>query len=85
MPIYEYDCRACGHHFDALVRKGDVPACPECKSTDLERLLSAFAVSSEERSLANVQAARKIAEKTTWRDQKYADAEAIRKHEEEHN
>ena len=47
MPIYEYECRACGHRFEALVRHDELPPCPECQGRDLERLLSMFAVSSE--------------------------------------
>ena len=49
MPLYEYECRACGHDFEALVRPSDTagPECPSCKSQDLERLLSTFAASSE--------------------------------------
>jgi putative FmdB family regulatory protein len=43
MPIYEYACRGCGHEFEALVRTGTEPACPSCRSTELERLLSVFA------------------------------------------
>lgn len=47
MPIYEYACRGCGHHFEALVRGSEVPECPACSSQDIERLLSMFAVSSD--------------------------------------
>jgi putative FmdB family regulatory protein len=49
MPLYEYQCRACGNRFEALVRPSDTegPACPSCKSNDLERLISSFAASSE--------------------------------------
>jgi len=47
MPIYEYQCRSCHHRFEELVRAGAEPACPECKSRKLEKLLSAFAVGSE--------------------------------------
>jgi putative FmdB family regulatory protein len=46
MPIYEYECRGCGHRFEALVRE-TAPPCPECQGTDLQRLLSMFAVSSD--------------------------------------
>lgn len=46
MPLYEYSCRACGHTFEALVRPPGTPACPACGATDLERLLSLFAVNS---------------------------------------
>jgi putative FmdB family regulatory protein len=47
MPLYEYRCRPCGHVFERLVRSGDTPACPSCAATDLERLVSLFAVDSE--------------------------------------
>ena len=44
MPIYEYQCAACGKDFEMLVRNASVvPACPACSSTDLRKKLSAFA------------------------------------------
>jgi putative FmdB family regulatory protein len=46
MPIYEYKCRKCGHTFDVLFRSRDekvAVACPECKSTRTQKLMSAFA------------------------------------------
>jgi putative FmdB family regulatory protein len=59
MPLHEYHCRACGHQFEALVRLADMPACPSCHSQDLERLLSAFGMSSLDRTKALVKAERK--------------------------
>ena len=47
MPLFEYRCLACDSQFELLVRGSDVPACPSCASTSLERMLSLFAVSSE--------------------------------------
>jgi putative FmdB family regulatory protein len=47
MPLYEYDCRQCGRRSELLIRQGAIPECPECHGLDLERLVSAFAVSSE--------------------------------------
>lgn len=46
MPIYEYACNACGHEFEALVRASTTPECPNCHSTELEKLLSVFATTS---------------------------------------
>jgi putative FmdB family regulatory protein len=48
MPLYEYECLECRHQFEALVRTGDVPACPACKSVELARLVSGFAVNSDQ-------------------------------------
>jgi putative FmdB family regulatory protein len=46
VPLYEYSCRTCAHTFEALVRSYDPPSCPSCGATDVERLLSLFAVDS---------------------------------------
>jgi putative FmdB family regulatory protein len=40
MPIFEYNCQQCGHAFEALVRSSTVPACPSCRSTQLDKQLS---------------------------------------------
>jgi putative FmdB family regulatory protein len=47
MPIFEYICKECGHHFEALVmssRGSARPECPACKSGKLQQQLSTFAV-----------------------------------------
>jgi putative FmdB family regulatory protein len=44
MPIYGYDCNACGHQFEKLVRSSEAaPTCPSCESADLKRQLSLIA------------------------------------------
>ena len=40
MPIYEFDCRACGTRFEELVRAGETAPCPECGSAEVERRFS---------------------------------------------
>jgi putative FmdB family regulatory protein len=84
MPLYDYQCRACGHRFEALVRAGsDAPTCPSCRSADLERLLSMFAVSSETTRQANFEAAR-AKHNRSQKDKNVAEAEEVRRHAEEH-
>jgi putative FmdB family regulatory protein len=63
MPIFEFDCRACGEHFEQLVlpwwdNAGKTPDCPACKSSDVERALSICAVSSENTRQTNLARAR---------------------------
>lgn len=43
MPIYDYQCQACGHRFETLVRTGSTPTCPQCSSTTLEKSVSRIA------------------------------------------
>jgi putative FmdB family regulatory protein len=48
VPIYEYACQSCSHRFEVLVRGTSAsPACPACKGTDLERLVSLPTVKSD--------------------------------------
>jgi putative FmdB family regulatory protein len=44
MPLFEYECLECGERFEALVVGAKRPACPECGSEDLQKLLSTFGV-----------------------------------------
>ena len=43
MPIFDYQCQACGHAFDVLQKPGDevLRGCPECGDKTLRKLLSA--------------------------------------------
>jgi aspartyl-tRNA synthetase len=43
MPIFDYQCQACGHRFDALqkVGEGALRKCPECGKLKLQKLVSA--------------------------------------------
>ena len=40
MPTYDYECDACGHHFDELQSFSDpvLTKCPKCKKKKLRRL-----------------------------------------------
>jgi putative FmdB family regulatory protein len=43
MPIYEYQCSACGQSHDALQKLSDAPLvdCPECGQPELKKKISA--------------------------------------------
>jgi putative FmdB family regulatory protein len=60
VPIYEYACKACSQRFELLIRGTSAqPACPECNSTDLEKLLSLPSVKSESTHARALGAAKK--------------------------
>ena len=43
MPIYEYQCQACEHEFEALQKMSDdkLTDCPACHKPELKKLISA--------------------------------------------
>ncbi len=43
MPIYEYECKACGHRQEAIQKMSDDPLvdCPACEKPELKKLISA--------------------------------------------
>ncbi len=43
MPIYEYECKACGHRLEKLQKISAEPLkdCPACEAAELDRLVSA--------------------------------------------
>jgi putative FmdB family regulatory protein len=47
MPIYEYQCKSCKNRYSAILSmedSDDVPACPDCGSEDVRKLVSSVAV-----------------------------------------
>ncbi len=52
MPIFEYVCKQCQHHFEAIVQGAVLPECPACASKELEKQLSVFAVGGKSAGLA---------------------------------
>ena len=43
MPIYEYQCKSCGHELEALQKMSDAPLtdCPACNQASLGKKVSA--------------------------------------------
>jgi putative FmdB family regulatory protein len=43
VPNYEYRCKRCGEHFDAMTamdNRDELQTCPECKAFDSERVFN---------------------------------------------
>ena len=82
--MYEFRCRTCETEFEVLVRGTDVPVCTSCGGSDLERLLSMFAVSSSERARASLAKAQKQYRQSKNRQDKARhQAEEMRAHVQE--
>jgi putative FmdB family regulatory protein len=64
MPIYEYECKSCGHQFEFLViPQSPAPECPACHKKKLYQQVSLCAVSSENTRQAHFNSARQAATK----------------------
>jgi putative FmdB family regulatory protein len=49
MPIFEYTCANCGHHFEKLIlstKRARELRCPECNSSEVQKDISLFGTSS---------------------------------------
>jgi putative FmdB family regulatory protein len=45
MPLYDFECDACGERFEQRIGFDDAaPACPSCGSPNTRRVLSGFAI-----------------------------------------
>ena len=47
MPILEFECEECSHHFETIVQGSRQARCPACASQALKRVLSVFAVGGQ--------------------------------------
>jgi len=45
VPIYEYECKSCGHRLEIIQKVSDAPVvdCPTCEQPELKKLISAAA------------------------------------------
>lgn len=37
MPIYDFACRLCGHHFESISYPNEPVQCPNCKRREVDR------------------------------------------------
>lgn len=84
MPIYDFKCRGCGHKFEELVRLGETPDCPLCNGSDLERLISIPAVSTDTTRKRSLRNARRVAGEVR-REKQHAQAEYERNYIKDHS
>jgi putative FmdB family regulatory protein len=83
MPLYDFKCRTCGRQFEELVRLGETPDCPACHGSDLERLISIPAVSTDKTRKRSLGKARRAAG-AVRREKNHAQAEYERNYIKDH-
>jgi putative FmdB family regulatory protein len=40
MPLFDLECQACQHRWEDMVRGGEIPPCPKCSATNVNKLPS---------------------------------------------
>jgi putative FmdB family regulatory protein len=43
VPLYDFECEACGEPFEAMAPAGGLAPCPRCGAGDVRRVYAAFA------------------------------------------
>jgi len=84
MPIYDFQCRGCGHRFEQLVKADEVPACPACSAADVQRFFPFSASVSTGRTRQRSLAEARSRASATKKEKDHAHAEYLRKHNEDH-
>ena len=57
MPIFEFECKKCGEHFEELIlaeAEEKVLVCPKCSSRSIGKLFSAFGFKSGSKAVTSV-------------------------------
>jgi len=44
MPLFDWQCKACSHGFEAMASGDEIPACPACEAADVEKIMSVGSV-----------------------------------------
>jgi putative FmdB family regulatory protein len=85
MPLYDYQCRRCGHRFDQVVKLNETPDCPACGAADPERLVSFSATVSTGRTRERALAAARGKAGALKKEKDHADREYMQNHIKDHS
>jgi len=85
MPLYDFQCAACGHRFEELIRHDEVPACPSCGAAGPKRLDSFSAAVSTQGSRQRALEGARARAKAVKREKDHAHQEYIRQHMNDHH
>jgi putative FmdB family regulatory protein len=85
VPIYDYQCRQCGHRFDQLVKLDETPVCPACGASDPERVPTFSASVSTGRTRQRSMAAARRQAGAVKKEKDHAHAEYMRNHIKDHS
>lgn len=85
MPLHDFQCPACKHRFEELVKVDEVPHCPQCGAPGARRLQTFSAAISTEGSRQRAVAGARLKAKAVKREQDHAHQAYIRQHMKDHD
>lgn len=85
MPIYEFFCPQCGHHFEKLVKLNESPVCPSCQGETPERKFSMSAGISTGKSRGKALGKARQVAGAVKKERDHAQAEYERNYIKEHS
>lgn len=85
MPIYDYQCRRCGHRFEQVVKLGETPDCPACGADDPERFATFSAAVMTPKSRARSLAGARARASAVKKEKDAAHSEYLRNHIKDHS
>lgn len=84
MPIYDFQCRRCGHRFEQLVKPDETPGCPSCGAPKAQRLFSYSAAVSTGKTRERAMAGARGKARAVKKEQDHAHQEYLRKEMKDH-
>jgi len=85
MPIYEFKCQDCGGQFEKIAKIEESPDCPECGSSEVEKLVTFSATVSTTRTRSKSVAGARARTSEVKKEQDRAHEEYRRKHIDDHH
>ncbi len=85
MPIYDYQCRQCGHRFEQVVKPDETPSCPACQATDPERFFPFSAAVSTAKTRQKALSVARGKANAVKKEKDHAHQEYLRNHIKDHS
>jgi len=85
MPLYDYQCRRCGHRFEQVVKLNETPDCPACGTADPERQVSFSATVSTGKTRERALAAARGKASAQKKEKDHADRAYLQNHIKDHS
>jgi len=85
MPIYDFQCKRCGHRFEQVVKAAESPPCPACGAAKPERQFPFSAAVSTAKTRARALTVARGKARAVKKEQDHANREYLQNHIKDHS